>query len=424
MKNLIACFCLLGLLILSGCSNNSSKLADEIEQLKEQINVLAEENDRLKNDNFVPAQSEQYTQGTQTTMEFEEEFSSDTYVEVQEATPETVNEQISTNENDLSKLPFFSDSITAETIDEPAIVPKAPESEDDVLEPIVTSSTTTLSLLDLPQDVYITLLNWNSIDYYIDDSSIVDCEWGEWTNDTIPLKFTPISSGKTYVKVFPEGRNEFVTIDVTVKMHEHSWIAATCISPEQCSICGITNGYKIDHKWEPATCQKAMYCSICGTEEGDKLNHSYNPFSYICYYCDQLDPVGVEAISKSSLIIPELPAEYALREYGERLRSVVCITEISYTFSYAGNGKVSLKANLSGVKTYDHKGKNNSSVCHIGWKLYDSSNNVVSSGISYTPNLVTDETFVDLEVALIFSSDSDAKEPGEYTLALLDVNYG
>lgn len=84
-------------------------------------------------------------------------------------------------------------------------------------EPKVTASATSLTMSNSSQVVYITLLNWDSIEYSIANSNIVDCEWGDWDGDTIPLTFIPISSGKTSVTVYPEGLDGGVTIYVSVE---------------------------------------------------------------------------------------------------------------------------------------------------------------------------------------------------------------
>ena len=50
MKKIIVLLCLISMLMLVGCSNDSDDLYTEIDQLKNQIATLNEENTNLKND--------------------------------------------------------------------------------------------------------------------------------------------------------------------------------------------------------------------------------------------------------------------------------------------------------------------------------------------------------------------------------------
>lgn len=64
--------------------------------------------------------------------------------------------------------------------------------------------------------VYITMTGGDSVTYDIGNTNIVNCEWGDWDGDTIPLTFHPISSGQTSVTIYIEGTDVEISIDVTV----------------------------------------------------------------------------------------------------------------------------------------------------------------------------------------------------------------
>jgi len=80
----------------------------------------------------------------------------------------------------------------------------------------LTSTTYNVYLEDENYTAYITMIGGETIEYDIDDTSIVTCEWGDWDGDTIPLTFKPNSSGETYVIVSAKGYNESITIYITV----------------------------------------------------------------------------------------------------------------------------------------------------------------------------------------------------------------
>ena len=108
--------------------------------------------------------------------------------------------------------------------------------------------------------------------------------------------------------------------------HEHTWQAASCVSPKMCPECGETEGEALGHNWvdatcteakmcavclqtvgEPAghdwvdaTCTEAMYCAICKKTEGEPLGHEWIPADCVtaekCTVCglEQGAPVGHE----------------------------------------------------------------------------------------------------------------------------------
>ena len=57
--------------------------------------------------------------------------------------------------------------------------------------------------------------------------------------------------------------------------HSHEWSEATCDSPSVCSICGDTNGEKLEHAWNEASCTEAKACKLCGETEGSAKGHQW-----------------------------------------------------------------------------------------------------------------------------------------------------
>lgn len=93
--------------------------------------------------------------------------------------------------------------------------------------------------------------------------------------------------------------------------------------------------------------------------------------------------------------------------------SSVRITEVRYSVS--GDDMV---VYFSGEKIYDSEGKNYSQSCKVGWKLYDSHNNVIESGTFYSQALKTGEKFINAEEKIW-----DCITPGEtYKLELLSTD--
>lgn len=132
----------------------------------------------------------------------------------------------------------------------------------------------------------------------------------------------------------------------------------------------------------------------------------------------QTEPLEVEV--KNDLIInvemPKLPMEVSAA-YGDRAPYVKCIVEqIEFEENYWNEGKATGILKFSGKKTYDEDGDSYSRDCRIGWKLYDSDDNVIASGTCSTSNVETDESF-----KLDKSYINAEMAPGNYRLEILNV---
>lgn len=90
------------------------------------------------------------------------------------------------------------------------------EANADAVQPTITASKTRLNLGSEAETIYITTKNADTVVYDIGSTSIVNCEWGEWDGDTIPLTIHPVSSGQTSVAVYIEDTDIKVSINVTV----------------------------------------------------------------------------------------------------------------------------------------------------------------------------------------------------------------
>ena len=201
----------------------------------------------------------------------------------------------------------------------------------------------------------------------------------------------------------------------------HNWQNATCSTPKTCSICQAKEGSPLNHYWKSATCTAPKTCNLCKKTEGSAKGHDYQSYNNNkCTRCQAPDPKITATLNKCSLELPSLPQEIKDYAYTSSVQSKISITNIVPTFEYQKNGKISLTIKISGTKTYDRQGNNQSSPCCIGWKLYDSDGNVFKSGTFYSSDLATGESFANKNEDLIYNFE--AAEPGAYKLVLLDVN--
>ena len=56
---------------------------------------------------------------------------------------------------------------------------------------------------------------------------------------------------------------------------EHQWTAATCVTPQKCSLCGLIEGEKLNHQWEDANCENPVTCKTCGETAGNPIGHNW-----------------------------------------------------------------------------------------------------------------------------------------------------
>jgi len=108
-----------------------------------------------------------------------------------------------------------------------------------------------------------------------------------------------------------------------------------------------------------------------------------------------------------------LPKTIHYYSYDDSIISSCIVNSIS--FEVSGND---LYIYFTGRKTYDKNGAGQSASCKVGWKLYDSNNNVVESGTMYTLSLANGEGFIDQK-----DTAYDCIKPGgTYYLTIMNVN--
>ena len=108
-----------------------------------------------------------------------------------------------------------------------------------------------------------------------------------------------------------------------------------------------------------------------------------------------------------------LPQTISYYTYSGSRQSSCSVTEVS--FEVSGDD---LYIYFTGRKTYDSRGSGQSDSCKIGWKLYDSNNNVIDSGTAYTLSIATGEGFVKTKD----TAYNCITAGGTYKLVLLSVN--
>ena len=108
-----------------------------------------------------------------------------------------------------------------------------------------------------------------------------------------------------------------------------------------------------------------------------------------------------------------LPKTISYYTYTGSIQSSCSVTGVE--FEVSGDD---LYIYFTGRKTYDSRGSGQSDSCKIGWKLYDSNNNVIADGTAYTLSLAMGEGFVKTKTTAY-----NCITPGEtYKLVILNVN--
>ena len=108
-----------------------------------------------------------------------------------------------------------------------------------------------------------------------------------------------------------------------------------------------------------------------------------------------------------------LPTTLSYYKYNGTKESSCSVTDVS--FEVSGDD---LYIYFTGRKTYDSRGSGQSDSCKISWKLYDSNNNVIEAGTTYTLSLATGEGFVKTK-----DTAYNCITPGEtYYIVLLNTN--
>ncbi|MBQ3084396.1 MAG: hypothetical protein IJC46_02950 [Clostridia bacterium] len=174
-----------------------------------------------------------------------------------------------------------------------------------------------------------------------------------------------------------------------------------------------------EHEWESATCTSPKKCKTCKATSGKANGHSYASDG-TCYSCNAVNPTVQNALDSCSLKLPSLPCSLSSYGFRDNLEYTFSVTNIKYQFTVDNDGYAELTLWFSGIKDYDSDGSGQSDTCKIGYKIYDSNNNVVVSDTFYSPGLAMGEKFSDKEETAFWSSDK--MRPGAYRLEILSTN--
>ena len=223
----------------------------------------------------------------------------------------------------------------------------------------LTSTAYNINLKDDNEIAYITMVGAETVVYNIDDTSIVVCEWGDWDGDVIPLIFTPVSNGNTFVTVYAEGYDKSIQINVNVEKHFHNY--TTSIIEPTCSEQGYT-----------------IYSCGCG----DTYYSDYTPLS------DHIVEYG--SCIECEIVID---AYYALAYY------------VKYNGTEQENGKfyITIEEEYSSTKTFTYYIYTDSSASTISFHMLESDESSSPSVTLITLNLNHDDNH---EVILEFHTSA------------------
>ena len=258
--------------------------------------------------------------------------------------------------------------------------------------PYLSADKTQLTIKDTPEVVYITMMGAETVVYYIDDTDVVTCEWGEWDGNTIPLTFYPVSDGHTTVDVYIEGYDECIEIDVTVSMPKN--------------VFGAGETWTVPGQWE-ITINSATVHNLCNSYSNKEygytnqqvvlVEYTYKNLGleddlYLCtaqmdYYDGDLEAAGTYACThrkypKECIIGAKCTATEAiiLENYSDKVT-----VSIEMYDSNSIKQKVTFEIPIEGVGDNDENNdeNNNSSYLRIDEKLR---NHILVNGNELTNN--------------------------------------
>lgn len=250
-------------------------------------------------------------------------------------------------------------------------------------------------------------------------NNCVDLAWGNWNPDySVGLYITGKYKGTSIITVYDTNKPQVGTI-ITVKVV--SPVTGVKISKNTMDI-GVGESEKLSVSTLPSDADDntilwtSSDTSVATVDSEGKVLGVKKGKATITARA----PSGVYAtctIIVHDVIIttPVLPQSVSSYDYRGRTETRASIKEISFEKSRNYNGTFSVKVYFTGEMTYS-KSAYVSRSCEVGYKLYDSSNIVVASGVFYSDKVLTGEMFKG------YTYISSNLEEGEYRLVLLDVN--
>ena len=135
----------------------------------------------------------------------------------------------------------------------------------------------------------------------------------------------------------------------------------------------------------------------------------------------QLHITGINNLNSASVIInvTVVYRDISFQKTPLYLSDTSHYSTITYTVNkvYQENGYIYCDI----TKTYDSRGRNQSSSCAISWKLYKrGTKEVVDSGTSWSDSLLMDE--INSKIVLMYPYQINKLELGEYELIILNTN--
>lgn len=195
-KRVVALMATVSVLAMTGCSNG--------EESKDSTEITTTSN----------AETTTAENATSTTVEESSttQIESTTTQEVTTTQPPTTTQEVATTQKKTQP----PTTTQRETTTEKQTTTQPPTTTVRV-EPKITASSRSMYLEDGSQINTITVTNFDGrLTFSVDNVNVVNCQWGEWNGNTIPLTFIPVGTGSTNVTVWLEGTDINVTIAVEV----------------------------------------------------------------------------------------------------------------------------------------------------------------------------------------------------------------
>lgn len=269
-------------------------------------------------------------------------------------------------------------------------------------------------------NVKITFKQGDTVQYNIADSNIVSCKWSnQWDGNNCFLTISGEKAGSTIVNINNKSTKETIKIYVVVT-HKSIPVSSIILSKTSLSmnvgdkdtLNATINPTNADNKtiaWSSSNTNVATINNGVINAVGIGNANITATVGNISATCNVIVTNAVNI-----KVITQFPKEFCyVFSYNNNIYSKISITEFQTKITKESN-KYYISIIYSGEKTYDNKGKNGTTNCSVGYKLYDSEGYVVKSGVLTKSKLLVGDKFKD-ELLNIGSIPA-----GDYTLELID----